>query len=108
MTKGDPYDALNISLSKAVTFFEVDTQNLRRRLLAELEAMFDVAVKEAARNSLPPKNKQYWMRLAGFLAQTINRLAESFDETQMDQDLKQLREFINQLKQKHGAPYTEQ
>ncbi|MEM2946812.1 MAG: hypothetical protein QXN96_01065 [Candidatus Bathyarchaeia archaeon] len=35
-------------------------------------------------------------------------VSESFDETQMDQDLKQLRELINQIKQKHGAPYTEQ
>ena len=57
-----------------------DTQQLRQKLLADLEAMFDIAKKAATDPQTKPKQTQIWVRIMGYLGQVMNSISESFDE----------------------------
>jgi len=39
--------------------------------------------------------KQFWARIAGFTAQTVNSIAKGIDERQIDSDLSKLEAMLN-------------
>ena len=72
-----------------------DTQKLRLKLLAKLEAMFDLA-EESARNAKTPKQRELFMRVMGYIGQVINSLSKAFDEAALTEDLKVLEKMIDE------------
>jgi len=46
------------------------------------------------------ENRDDWVRIAGYIAQVINSLANSYDETRFNEDMKRLEEMIKRAKKK--------
>ena len=83
-------------LKKIIIFNELRTQDLRVRLISELEKLFIIARKMAE----SAENRDDWVRIAGYIAQVINSLANSYDETRFNEDMKRLEEMIKRAKKK--------
>ena len=86
---------------------KIDTQKLRRKLLGELEQIFNEAVKMARGKvtvqgkKLTVKQRQLWARVAAYTAQVMQSIAKGFDE-----QLKELRRLVDEAKAKAGTGYT--
>jgi hypothetical protein len=89
-------------LKKIIIFKELKTQDLRVRLIADLEKLFRIA-KAMAETA---ENREDWIRVAGFIAQTINGLAKSYDETRFNEEMKELEMLIEQAKKRAGKIQT--
>jgi hypothetical protein len=89
-------------LKKIIMLKELKTQDLRVRLIADLERLFQIA-KAMAENA---ENREDWVRIAGFIAQTINGLAKSYDETRFNEEMKELEQLIEQAKKRAGKVQT--
>ena len=87
---------INEKLNKIVLISSLKTQELRVRLISELEKLFIIARKMAE----SAENKDDWVRIAGYIAQVINSLANSYDETRFNEDMKRLEEMIQRAKKK--------
>jgi len=76
----------------------LDTQELRRRLIATLEELFE----EASRALDDPE----YIRLAGYIAQVINSLTKAYDEYEFEGGLRELQELIEEAKRQleEGSP----
>jgi len=78
-----------------------DTQQLRQKLLNELERMFDIAknaVEAAERDKSKAKQVQVWIRVMGYLGQVMNSLADSFDEAKAMEYFENLERMIREAK----------
>lgn len=71
------------------------TQSLRRKLIRQLEAMFDVA-HEHADKADSAKDKEKFMRIAAYIAQVLNSLTKSFDEAQVNAELGELEKMVDE------------
>jgi len=85
-------------LKKIVKIHELKTQDLRVRLIADLERLFQIA-KQMAETA---ENSEDWVRICAFIAQTINSLAKSYDETRFNEQMKELEMLIEQAKKRAG------
>ncbi|RLC80967.1 MAG: hypothetical protein DRI61_04620 [Chloroflexi bacterium] len=91
---------------------KVDTQKLRRKLLRELEQIFNEAVKMARGEvtvqgrELTVKQRQLWARVAAYTAQVMQSIAKGFDEREIDVQLRELRRLVDEAKAKAGTGYT--
>ena len=91
---------------------KVDTQKLRRKLLRELEQIFNEAVKMARGEvtvqgrELTVKQRQLWARVAAYTAQVMQSIAKGFDEHEIDVQLRELRRLVDEAKAKAGTGYT--
>ncbi|MCS7124791.1 MAG: hypothetical protein NZ932_05200 [Candidatus Bathyarchaeota archaeon] len=91
---------------------KVDTQKIREKILAELQAIFQNAVSLAKgettvnKQPLTIKERQAWARVAAYTAQVIQGIAKGFDERQIDEDLAKLEELINEAAAKTKAAST--
>jgi len=74
------------------------TQELRQKLLTELEAMFDIAKKAASDPQTKPKQAQIWVRIMGYLGQVMNSISESFDEAKALEYFENLEHMIREAK----------
>jgi hypothetical protein len=95
-------------VSKSRRILHVDTQRTRRRLIVQLESVFQIASNYARGEvcsvtgddgkprPLTVAEKQFWARIAAHSAQTINNLAKGLDERQVDLDLDWLEGMLNQ------------
>lgn len=65
-------------------------------MIKELEALF----KHALMMAKTAEDKESWMKVAAYIAQTINSLANSFDEIRFNEDIQRLREMIEKAKKR--------
>ena len=87
---------LEENLKKIIIFNELCTQDLRVRLISELEKLFMIARKMAE----SAENRDDWVRIAGYIAQVINSLTKAYDEVRFNEDMQRLREMIRRAKEK--------
>lgn len=79
-----------------------DTQQLRQKLMNELERMFDIAksaVEAAKRDKTKAKQVQIWIRVMGYLGQVMNSLADSFDEAKALEYFENLERMIREAEE---------
>ena len=86
--------------------FHVDTQNTRRKLLIQLEGLFEISSNYARgkfthirdetgkERPLTIPERQTYTRIATYTAQIINSIAKGLDERQIDKDLDQLEAML--------------
>jgi hypothetical protein len=86
--------------------FHVDTQHTRRRLLIQLEQLFQISSNYARgatkyvtdqngkQRPLTITERQTYTRIATYTAQIINSIAKGLDERQIDKDLDQLEAML--------------
>lgn len=84
--------------NKLIQIFQVETQDLRAALISELEILFKHAVMMAK----SAENREDWMKISAYIAQTINSLAKSFDEVRFNEDIQRLRDMIERAKKRAG------
>ncbi|MEM4481072.1 MAG: hypothetical protein QXG58_07570 [Candidatus Bathyarchaeia archaeon] len=71
----------------------IDTQAIRRRLIESLQELYEIASKWAAEDSDA-------MRVAAYLAQTINSIARAYDERELDDILSEAKNLLERVKAK--------
>ena len=97
---------------------EVDTQRMRGKTLKALEELFDLAMslakgevktqtEQGETEKVTLKQRQLWARVAAYIAQIMNSVAEGFDERQIDEDLDELERLVNEARSKAEAKKTE-
>ncbi len=98
---------INARLNKMRRILHVDTQHTRKKLLLQLEDLFEISsnyargkvqrvVDEAGKERpLTIAERQFYARIAAYTAQIINNLAKGIDERQIDRDLDKLEAMLN-------------
>lgn len=92
----------------------VDTQRIRRKALARLQEIFDVASafakgeiehvrEDGQEKAVTLKQRQMWASIAAYTAQIMNTIADGIDERQIDKDLDKLEKMVNEAKAKSKA-----
>ena len=101
---------VNLRLNKLKRILYVDTQRTRRKLILQLEEIFQISsnyargrVERVVGNDgkeRPPTiaERQYYARIAAYTASIINNLAKGIDERQIDKDLDLLEAMLNKAK----------
>jgi hypothetical protein len=86
--------------------FQVNTQSTRKKLLIQLEELFDIAInyargkieritdEQGKERPLTIAERQYYTRIATYIAQIINNVAKGIDEREIDNDLDQLEAML--------------
>ncbi len=86
--------------------FHVDTQHTRRKLMIQLEELFEIASnyargkvkyvvdEEGKQRPLTIAERQFYARIAAYTAQIINCIAKGLDERQIDRDLDALEAML--------------
>jgi hypothetical protein len=91
-------------LNRAQKICELETQHLRVKLISELEKLFN-KVKETV-DSPHTDNTDDWIKVAAYIAQVINSLANSYDEVRLSEQMKELKELIEIAKKRAGKTQT--
>ncbi len=98
---------LSQRVSKTRRILIVDTQRTRKKLIVQLEEVFQIASnyargkinwvtgEDGKSRPLTMSEKQFWARIAAFTAQTVNSIAKGIDERQIDSDLNKLEAMLN-------------
>jgi hypothetical protein len=98
--------------------FKVDTQTIREKTIKRLEELFDLAsgfakgnyrftYVDGQRERVTLVQRQKWARVAAYIAQIINTIANGIDEREMDRDMDKLEVLINEAKAKNKAKSLE-
>ncbi len=87
-------------LSGLLRFSELKTQELRVKLINQLEGLFNHAAAMAQSRAV--ENREEWLRIAGYIAQVINSFSNSFDEVRLNEDMQRLRDLIERAKRRAG------
>jgi hypothetical protein len=86
----------------------VDTQRTRKKLIRQLEEIFEIATDYARGNvkwvidendkkrMLTLPERKWWAKIAAQTASTINNIAKGFDEREIDDQLNLLEAMLNQ------------
>jgi predicted ArsR family transcriptional regulator len=85
---------------------KTDTQKMREDALQNLQELFNMAKTLAQNNTLKITQRQNWTRVATYICQVINSVAQTFDEKQIDQDLEKLETLINEATTKNQTQTT--
>lgn len=94
--------------------FDVDTQQLRTKAIKRLEELFNLSSDFARgtykfqytngkREVLTVKQRQMWARIAAYVAQIMNTIANGIDERQIDKDLALLEKLVNEATTKNSG-----
>lgn len=86
---------------------ELDTQRVRKNTLDSLEDIFNLAVSVAkgdvqtqkvgkSQVRLTLKQRQFWARIAAYVAQVMNSIAHGFDERDLDAQLDELERLVDE------------
>ncbi len=100
-------------ISKLKETVKINTQEIREKLLANLENIFENAVKLARgevtvdEEKLTLRQREAWARVAAYTAQVIESVAKGFDERRVDVQLDELERLVNEAKAKGKAGKTE-
>ena len=97
---------------------KVDTQRMRGKALKNLEELFILAValakgevktqtEDGEVQKVTLRQRQKWARVAAYIAQIMNSLAEGFDEREIDVQMDDLERLVNEAKAKAEAEKTE-
>ncbi|MEM2370699.1 MAG: hypothetical protein QXO15_01015 [Nitrososphaerota archaeon] len=86
------------TLNRIAFFSQIQTQELRAKLIAELEHLFSLS-KMMAQSA---DNREDWIKICGYIAQVINSLANSYDEVRFNEQMKELENLIEDAKRKVG------
>jgi uncharacterized protein (DUF608 family) len=87
---------------------------LRSKEIRRLEELFDLAsdfakgsfkyqYADRKREPLTIKQRQMWARIAAYIAQIMNTIANGIDERQIDKDLAELEKLVNEARAKTEA-----
>ena len=98
---------------------KVNTQEIRAKTLDNLEEIFNLAASLAKGEfktqnvdgspvKVTLKQRQIWARVAAYIAQIMNTIAERFDERQIDVQLDELERLVNEAKAKGTNGEAEQ
>ena len=93
---------------------KVDTQRMRGNALKNLEELFGLAValakgevktqtEDGEVQKITLKQRQMLARVAAYIAQIMNSLAEGFDEREIDVQMDGLERLVNEAKAKAEA-----
>lgn len=86
------------TLNRITNFCQLQTQELRVKLIEELERLFLFA-RDMARTA---DNREDWVKICSYIAQTINGIANSFDEVRFNEQVRELESLIEQAKKRVG------
>lgn len=97
---------------------KIDTQKIRGNAIRKLEELFNLAVSLAKGEvktqtvdgetmKVTLKQRQMWARVAAYIAQILNSLAEGFDEREIDVQLDELERLVNEARAKAKNGKTE-
>ncbi len=87
---------------------QIDTQHTRRKLITQLEELFEIASNYARgktehvtdetgkQRPLTIAERQFYARIAAYTAQTVNCIAKGIDERQIDSDLDKLESMLHE------------
>jgi len=110
------------SISRRVTrlrrIVQIDTQRMREKTLSSLEDLFEMATTIAKGDiktqtlkgratPISVKQRQMWARVAAYIAQIMNSIAEGFDEKTIDTHLTELERMVDEVKAKAEAGKAE-
>ena len=85
---------------------KTDTQKMREDALENLQELFNLAKTCAQNEELKIPQRQNWTRVATYICQVINSVAQTFDEKQIDEDLEKLETLINETTPKNKTQET--
>jgi len=88
---------------------KVDTQELRDKLIVELDGLFDMATSFAKGNvtqdkvgdkwqPITPKERQMWAQVAAKIGMAEANISKGYDERQIDKDLDLLEKLLEKNK----------
>jgi len=92
----------------------VDSQEIRAKLLRQLDALFNLAFSiaqgkvkrlrddEGKEYGVTPQQRQKWARLATYTAQVMQNLSKGFDEKEFQTDLKRLERMVNEIRRREA------
>jgi len=92
----------------------VDSQEIRAKLLRQLDALFNLAFSiakgqvkrlrddEGKEYNITPQQRQKWARLATYTAQVMQNLSKGFDEKEFQTDLKRLERMVNEIRRREA------
>ena len=78
--------------------FKLDMQKIRSDLLTNLHELFHLAYAHANNRALDDNIREKWMRVAGYIAQTIETVIRGYHETEIDENLKVLERLVDEAK----------
>jgi hypothetical protein len=95
--------------------FRIETQELRRRLMGELEPIFDLSsaiargdvktqVVDGRQVRISLSQRKRWARAAAQIAQIIHTIAKGFDEREIEDMLEEARRLIEEARGRAGEP----
>jgi hypothetical protein len=79
---------------------KVNTQKIRDEAIQSLQELFTLAKEQAQNSNVKLKERQAWARVAAYICQIMNGVANRVDEQQIDQDLNRLEELVNEAASK--------
>lgn len=86
------------TLERINIFCQLQTQELRVKLISELERLFLFA-RDTAKTA---ENREEWVKICGYIAQIINSLANSYDEVRFNEQMRELENLIEEAKKRVG------
>jgi len=112
--KNQPKIVILNRIERARRIVKTDTQKIRLKLLKTLEEIYSMAERIARGEQqhlvvdgkpvrVTLKMRRDWVRIAAYTAQVMNRIADSFDEREIDEFLAMLRREVDEITAKAGA-----
>jgi predicted transcriptional regulator len=94
--------------------FKVDTQEVRTHAIKRLKELFELSsdfakgtykfqYQNRQREPLTIKQRQMWARIAAYIAQIMNTIANGIDERQIDKDLALLEKLVDEATAKNNS-----
>jgi hypothetical protein len=111
--KIQPKIAIISRIEKARRIVKTDTQKIRLKLIETLEEIYNIAERIARGEQqyqiidgkpvrITLKMRRDWVKIAAYTAQVMNRIADSYDEREIDEFLAMLRREVDEITAKAG------
>jgi hypothetical protein len=111
--KIQPKSVIINRIEKARRIVKTDTQKIRLKLIETLEEIYNIAERIAKGEQqyqiingkhvqITLKQRRDWVKIAAYTAQVMNRIADSYDEREIDEFLAMLRRKVDEITSKTG------
>jgi hypothetical protein len=111
--KIQPKSVILNRIEKARRIVKTDTQKIRLKLIETLEEIYNIAERIARGEQqyqiingkhvqITLKQRRDWVKIAAYTAQVMNRIADSYDEREIDEFLAMLRRKVDEITAKTG------
>jgi ArsR family metal-binding transcriptional regulator len=87
-------------LQKCRRILQIDTQQIRFKVINKLEEMFDCAQALSRNTALRLNEREKWAKIAATIAKTINSVSAGFDEQKVNRELDELEDLVNKARAK--------